>query len=178
MTIHGTDVLRRASSVISTSSPGSPPAGAGTTAMTTPATTLIRSASGVRRPASRRDWKVCEAPRDAHRRHRDGSGLHHLIPLFLVSASSGWSSPGAGSAGRAPRSGRCSQQVPRPVLLRMNHYALGHGTVTAASLGRRPVSWTVPDRARPIDAELGVADHSGSVAKNAVEHSSAMSITP
>jgi len=32
----------------------------------------------------------------------------------------------------------------------MDRYALGHWTVTAISLGGRPVSWNVPNRARPI----------------------------
>jgi hypothetical protein len=45
---------------------------------------------------------------------------------------------------------RCPEQVLRPVLLRMDRYALGHWTVTALSLGGRPVSWNVPNRARPI----------------------------
>ena len=49
-----------------------------------------------------------------------------------------------------PRAARCPQHVLRPILLRMDRYALGHGTVTAPSLGEWPVSWKVPNRARPI----------------------------
>ena len=63
-----------------------------------------------------------------------------------------------------------SQQVLRPVLLRMDRYALGHGTATARSLGGRPVSWNVPNRARPIvmdssrRAVLGVTAEDGQIA--------------
>jgi hypothetical protein len=42
---------------------------------------------------------------------------------------------------------RYPQQVLRLVLLRMDRYALHHGTVSALSLGGRPVSWNVPNRA-------------------------------
>jgi len=60
--------------------------------------------------------------------------------------------------------------VLRPVLLRMDRYALGHWTVTAASLGGWPVSWNVPNRARPIvmdpscTAVLGVTAGDGQIA--------------
>jgi hypothetical protein len=63
-----------------------------------------------------------------------------------------------------------SQQVLRPVLLRMDRYALGHWTVTALSSGARPVSWSVPNRARPIvmdpsrRAVLGVTAGDGQIA--------------
>jgi len=49
--------------------------------------------------------------------------------------------------GSAPRCVRCHKQVLRPVVLRMDRYALRHWTVTALSLGGRPVSWNVPSRA-------------------------------
>jgi hypothetical protein len=63
-----------------------------------------------------------------------------------------------------------SRQVLRPVLLRMDRYALGHWTVTALSPGAQPVSWNVPKRARPIvmdpsrRAVLGVTAGDGQIA--------------
>jgi hypothetical protein len=43
-------------------------------------------------------------------------------------------------------------------LLRMDRYVLGHGTVTALSLGGRRVSWNVPNRARPIAMDPSCRD--------------------
>lgn len=43
----------------------------------------------------------------------------------------------------------CPQHVLRPILLRMDRYALNHGTVIALSLGGRPVSCAISARAVP-----------------------------
>jgi hypothetical protein len=75
-------VPRRASSGISTRSPGSLLVEAWDDGDDGDACDDAGSID-VRCPVSR-GTEGCGAPRDAHRRHRDGSGLHHLIPRFLV----------------------------------------------------------------------------------------------
>jgi hypothetical protein len=113
---------------------------------------------------------VCASARDVHRRHCDGSGLHHLIPLFLVIGVVGLVVARRTVGGHRATLCALSQQVLRPHLLRMDRYALGHWTVTALSLGGRPVSWNVPNRARPIvmdssrRAVLGVTARDGQIA--------------
>ena len=141
----------------------------------TPATTPVRSASGVRCPASGVLKKGggtggrAQAPGDVCRRHRDGSGLHHRVPLFLVIGVVGLVVARRTVGGQRATLCALSQQVLRRVLLRVDRYALGHWTVTALSLGRRAVSWNVPNRARPIvmdssrRAVLGVTAGDGQI---------------
>src|SRR5262249_50990002 len=77
---------------------------------------------------------------------------------------------GAGVA-RDPRGERGATDRRRYDRRALGRHAGGLRTDRGAPLRRRWPGMT-------IHAELGLADQSGSVAKNAVEHSSAMSITP
>jgi hypothetical protein len=91
-------------------------------------------------------------------------------PLFLVVGVVGLVVARRTVGGQRATLRALSRQVLRPVLLRMDRYALGHWTVTALSPGARPVSWHVPNRARPIvmdpshRAVLGVTAGDGQIA--------------
>jgi hypothetical protein len=76
-------------------------------------------------------WRVCASAQDVHRRHCDGSGLHHLIPRFLVIGVVGLVVARRTVGGQRATLCALSLQVLRPVLLRMDRHALSHWTVTA-----------------------------------------------
>ena len=93
-----------------------------------------------------------------------------LGPLFLVIGVVGLVVARRKVGGQRATLRALSRQVLRPVLLRMDRYALGRWTVTALSPGARPVRWNVPNRARPIvmdpsrRAVLGVTAGNGQIA--------------